>query len=96
MYNTQSSPTLTDCTFTGNSAGKDGGGMYNVFSSPTLTNCTFTGNSAGEDGGGMHNGGGGIYGRQQPDPDRLHVHEQLGHANGGGMYNGNTQQPDPD
>ena len=31
MYNgSGSSPTLTDCTFTGNSAGVNGGGMYNT------------------------------------------------------------------
>ena len=44
----------------------------NWSSSPTLTNCTFTSNSA-DYGGGMYNE------LQQPDPDRLHVHEQLGH-----------------
>ena len=52
MYNS-SSPTLTNCTFTSNSA-RSGGGMYNdSSSSPTLTNCTFTSNSASLDGGGM-------------------------------------------
>ena len=44
MYNIQSSPTLTDCFFTNNSASY-GGGMRNSFSSsPTLTDCIFTGN----------------------------------------------------
>ena len=39
-----SSPTLTNCTFTANSA-YYGGGMYNNFSSsPTLTNCILWGN----------------------------------------------------
>ena len=48
-----SSPTLTNCTFSGNSA-IFGGGMYCDYSSdPTLTNCTFSGNSA-SDGGGMY------------------------------------------
>ncbi|MCP4592465.1 MAG: hypothetical protein GY842_17160, partial [bacterium] len=56
MYNASSSPTLTNCTFSGNSAGDVGGGMYNSsYSSPTLTNCTFNGNSAWEEGGGMCN-----------------------------------------
>ena len=46
MYNYSSSPTITNCTFTSNSAGY-GGGMGNYsYSSPTLTNCTFTSNSA--------------------------------------------------
>jgi hypothetical protein len=38
MYNDASSPTLTNCTFAGNSAGGRygyGGGMYNHASSPT-------------------------------------------------------------
>ena len=53
IYCHSSSPTVTNCTFTGNSAGL-GGGMHNRSSSPTVTNCTFTGNSA-EVGGGMYN-----------------------------------------
>ncbi|MBP7431881.1 MAG: right-handed parallel beta-helix repeat-containing protein, partial [Candidatus Hydrogenedentes bacterium] len=56
MYNDSCSPTVTNCTFTGNSASWYGGGMYNRYGSPTVTNCTFTGNSA------SNNSGGGIYG----------------------------------
>jgi hypothetical protein len=53
------SPTITNCTFSGNSANY-GGGMSNYVGSPTITNCTFSGNSApaGEYpgcGGGMYN-----------------------------------------
>ena len=51
MYNTHSSPTITNCVFSGNLADA-GGGMYNN-SSPTITNCTFSGNSATLSGGGM-------------------------------------------
>jgi parallel beta-helix repeat protein len=41
------SPTLTSCTFRGNSGTYRSGGMYNSGnSSPTLINCTFTGNAA--------------------------------------------------
>ena len=57
MYNSSSSPTLTNCTFISNSASSYGGGMYNSSSdpsSPTLTNCSFSSNSAGS-GGGMGN-----------------------------------------
>jgi len=55
-----SSPTLTNCVFTINSAGSFAGGMYNYDnSSPTLNGCTFTSNSAGNEiggsGGGMFN-----------------------------------------
>ena len=51
MYNFNASPTVTNCTFSGNSAGGEGciaygGALYNEGSSPTLTNCTFSGNSA--------------------------------------------------
>lgn len=48
-----SSPTVTNCTFSGNEAG-DGGGMCNYDSSSTVTNCTFSGNDANS-GGGMYN-----------------------------------------
>ncbi|GAJ03876.1 unnamed protein product, partial [marine sediment metagenome] len=56
IYCRDSSPTVTNCTFSENSAGWDGGGMNNEDSSPTITNCTFIGNSAvGNDGGAINN-----------------------------------------
>ena len=55
MYNASSSPTVTNCTFSGNSAASSGGGMFNDTSNPTLTNCTFLGNGSSQDGGGMDN-----------------------------------------
>ncbi len=55
MRNIGSSPTVTNCTFSGNTA-TEGGGMASRFdSSPTVTNCTFTGNTADFGGGGLHN-----------------------------------------
>jgi hypothetical protein len=55
MYNYNSELTLTNCTFSGNSASEGGGGMYNYYySDPNIVNCTFSGNSA-YDGGGMCN-----------------------------------------
>ncbi len=45
MYNVNSSPTVANCTFSGNSAASDGGGMSNYYSSPTVTDCTFSGNT---------------------------------------------------
>ena len=42
MYNASSSPTIANCTFSGN-YGVFGGGMYNTDSSPALTNCSFSG-----------------------------------------------------
>ena len=57
MYNDSSSPTLSNLTFSGNTATWDGGGMYNYDNSnPTLTNVTFSGNTAlSYHGGGMYN-----------------------------------------
>ena len=50
---------VTDCSFIGNTATQDGGGIANFAgSSPILTNCSFTGNTAGDNGGGLHNVGG--------------------------------------
>ena len=55
MYNTNSSPTVANCTFSGNTADY-GGGMCNYAASPTVTNCTFDGNTAQNGkGGGMYN-----------------------------------------
>jgi len=46
MYNLSSSPTVTNCTFSGN-YGRDGGGMCNYQgSNPTVTDCTFSENSS--------------------------------------------------
>jgi len=52
-----SSPTVTNCTFSGNTAAKYGGGMSNYGGSPTVTNCTFSENQTGPTGygGGMWN-----------------------------------------
>ena len=58
MYNRDSSPTVKNCTFTGNSAGY-GGGMLNDNSSPTITDCTFIDNTATDFGGGIENYNGG-------------------------------------
>ena len=59
IYCSSSSPTITNCTFTGNVASFwGGGGIFCYNSSPTITNCIFTGNSVygdGNEGGGMLN-----------------------------------------
>jgi hypothetical protein len=56
MYVYNSSPTLTDCIFAGNTANDNGGGMYNTSNStPVITNCTFMNNTANSNGGGMYN-----------------------------------------
>ena len=45
-----STPTLTNCTFSGNSAAGTGGGV-GFIGKASLTSCTFTGNVAGGGGG---------------------------------------------
>ncbi|MHC4904128.1 MAG: right-handed parallel beta-helix repeat-containing protein [Planctomycetota bacterium] len=55
MLNSSSSPTVTNCTFSGNWA-KYGGGMFNYNSAnPTVTDCMFSGNEAETGGGGIFN-----------------------------------------
>ncbi len=54
MYNIDSSPTVTDCTFAENASDEGTGGMANFNSKPTVTNCTFLAND-GSSGGGMYN-----------------------------------------
>jgi len=55
IHNTSSSPTIINCSFSGNLA-YFGGGMENVTSSsPTLINCFFSGNGANLSGGAMEN-----------------------------------------
>lgn len=46
---------VTDCTFIGNSADENGGGMYTDFSQMPVRGCLFLNNTAGIGGGGMNN-----------------------------------------
>ncbi len=82
IYCHSSSPTVTNCTFTGNSAGL-GGGMHNRSSSPTVTNSTFTGNSAHAD----RNGGGGMHNRSSSPTVTNCTFTGNSAEVGGGMYN---------
>lgn len=54
MYNLNSSPTVTRCIFTANTAAQ-GGGMWNDNSNPAVTDCTFSNNAVTHNGGGMYN-----------------------------------------
>jgi hypothetical protein len=79
MLNVNSSPTVTDCMFTGNSVNR-GGGMYNSNSGPTVTSCTFTGNTATR-GGGMANLD------SSPTVTNCTFDGNTADQDGGGMYN---------
>ena len=82
MYNDAGSPTVTNCTFSGNNATSYGGGMCNNDGgSPTITNCTFSGNKAGWGGGGMYN-----LNNSSPTVTDCTFSGNTG-GNGGGMYN---------
>jgi predicted outer membrane repeat protein len=51
MFNSSSSPTITNSTFSGNTAEDYGGAMYNYSSSsPVITNSIFSGNTAANGG----------------------------------------------
>jgi len=87
MYNSSSSPKLTNVTFIGNSADSDGGGMCNEYnSSPTLINVTFRENLAYY-GGGMAN-------YSSSSPMLTDVTFSGNSADyGGGMYNYSSSSP---
>ena len=82
MHNSASSPTLLDCTFTGNiCSGYGSGGMHNINdSNPTLVSCTFEKNY----GCAMGNLGG--------DPKLIDCEfiDNFSLSNGGAMYNGGS------
>jgi hypothetical protein len=85
MYNYNSSPTVTNCTFSGNSANAGGGMDNHNNSSPALTNCIIRGNSA-HYGAGMWNYG--------SSPTLTSCTFSTNHGNfAGGMYNENGSNP---
>ncbi|MHC4072220.1 MAG: right-handed parallel beta-helix repeat-containing protein [Planctomycetota bacterium] len=56
MFNHYSSPTVTNCLFTKNSADW-GGGIFSWSSNPAIDNCIIADNSADENGGGIYSAG---------------------------------------
>ena len=84
IHNSSGSPTVVNCTFSGNRA-YSGGGMCNSSSTPTVINCTFNGNSA-DYGGGMYN--------SSSSPTTVNC-TLSGNAAmfGGGMYNSGASAP---
>jgi hypothetical protein len=88
MYNTNSSPTITNCSFSSNNANSYGG-MYNYnFSSPTLTNCSFSGNTATYYGGGLYN-----YSNSSPILTNCSFTGNTSTSGGGGMVNDYNSSP---
>jgi len=84
IYNGESSsPTITNCIFSENSASSKGGGMYSkdFRSKPTLTGCTFIHNWAGS--------GGGIFNTNNSLPTLTDCNfiENYASTSGGGIHN---------
>jgi len=88
MYNDESSPTLTNCILSSNSADWGGGGMYNDESSPTLTSCILSSNSTDASGGGMLNRLG-----SSPTLTNCVFDGNSADWSGGGMLNWNGSSP---
>ena len=82
MYNSSSSPTITNIIFSGNIADSGGGGMSNYNSSPILRDIIFHGNISYNVGGGMYN----IY-YTSPTLINVTFSDNTADNVGGGIYN---------
>jgi hypothetical protein len=89
MYNdSNSSPIVTNCTFSGNMGDKWTGGMHNSYSSnPTVTNCTFSGNYALASGGMTNREG------SSPTVTNCTFSDNSSAVLGGGMGNFDSSNP---
>jgi hypothetical protein len=83
-----SSPTVTDCNFTGNTASSGGGMHNNNNSSPSVTDCDFTNNTATNLGGGILN-----YSGSNPIVTNCTFNDNSAETRGGGMCNENYSDP---
>ena len=91
MDNTNSSPTITNCTFMNNITNGNGGSMRNDNSNPTITNCTFTFTNnqiQATNGGGMYNTNG-----SSPTLTGCTFTNNSAVNNGGGMCNDSGSSP---
>jgi len=86
IFNSSDNLTVTDCTFSSNTA-TAGGGMYNENCSPTVMNCIFSSNSATMDGGGMYN-----Y-LSSPTVTNCTFSDNTSNNDGGGMHNYEYSSP---
>ena len=82
MYNRNSSPSIINTVFSGNTANFLGGGMINLSSSPSIVNSVFKGNITTSRGGGMFNSN-----SSSPSIVNTVFSGNLASFDGGGMYN---------
>lgn len=83
IYNSQSNPSLTNCSFQNNNATSNGGAIYNSFSSPSLTNCSFQNNTITSNGS-----GGAIFNsRSSPSLTNCNFQNNTASFSGGAIYN---------
>lgn len=75
------SPTITDCTISGNTSAGGGGGMFNYQSSPILNDCTLDDNS-GSRGAGIDNET-----SSSPALTDCTISGNMANQGGGGIYN---------
>jgi len=80
MYNNLSSPTISNCIFSNNTA-QSAAGMANLGSNTFLTNCTFTNNTATGNGGGLGNN------NCTPTLNNCTFSDNTAGINGGGIFN---------
>ena len=81
VFNSSSSPSMSNLIIRGNVADAVGGGVYNLASSPTLTNVVVSGNLSGSQGGGVANDGG------SPSYINVVISGNSAGGQGGGVYN---------
>jgi len=86
MRNESSSPTVTNCIFTSNSA-EFGGGLFNYAGSATVSDCTFTNNTVSHWGAGLYNND------SSPTLTNCIFSGNTATEFGGGIYNGKTSNP---
>ncbi|TVR77808.1 MAG: hypothetical protein EA409_11370, partial [Saprospirales bacterium] len=90
IYNNGGSPSIINCTISGNRANIDGGGIYNMENSnPTIFNSTISSNQA------IAFWGGGIYNQNNSSPTITNstISGNLAGSNGGGIYNNANSSP---
>ncbi|MGA1870255.1 MAG: right-handed parallel beta-helix repeat-containing protein [bacterium] len=81
IYCKGSSPTITNCIISGNTAYYYGGGIYCEYSDPTITNCTISNNEAD-----FYDGGGIYFYYSDATIAECTISGNTAHYDGGGIY----------